>query len=178
MTAEAFWQAYADTPYELVHGKVVEWQLASSVRASSVALTLGSEMLSFVDAHSLGMVTSAGGAYQLDADTIRSPRVGYFSNAKAAQITDPYRYLPFAPDLSVEVISPGDDEADLHDKIASYLKAGTRLIWVAVLERQEVVVHRPNQPTQVYADWDTLSGEDVLPNFVLAVADLFANTGA
>lgn len=178
MKADAFWKEYADTPYELVHGKVVEWQLASSVRASSIALTIGSEILMFVVAHHLGMVTSASGAYLLDPYTIRSPRVGYFSNQKAAQITDPYSYAPFAPDLSVEVMSPGDDETELEDKLSSYLKAGTRLIWVVWLERKEVVVHRPNHAPQVYALWDTLSGEDVLPNFVLAVADLFANNGA
>ena len=84
------------------------------------------------------------------------------------------RYLRTAPDLAVEIISPGQDMARLQDKIHFYLLNGVGLVWVIDPEAQTIAVLAPGQEGQVLSAGDTLDGGDVLPGFSVAVDDIFA----
>jgi Uma2 family endonuclease len=82
-------------------------------------------------------------------------------------------YVPGAPDLAVEVISPTDLYLDIVDKIADWLEHGTRLVVVVNARRPSVVVHRPNQRPQPLGLDDVIDGEDVVPGWSMPVRDLF-----
>jgi Uma2 family endonuclease len=82
-------------------------------------------------------------------------------------------YVPGAPDLTVDVVSPTDLYLDIVNKIADWLEHGTRLVLVVNARRPSVVVYRPNQPSQSLGMDDVLDGEDVVPGWSLAVRDLF-----
>jgi Uma2 family endonuclease len=73
----------------------------------------------------------------------------------------------------VEVISPNDLYTEVDEKVAEWLEHGTRLVFVVNPRRRTVAVHRPGQPMRTFGMDDTLSGEDVVPGWSLAVRDLF-----
>jgi Uma2 family endonuclease len=73
----------------------------------------------------------------------------------------------------VEVVSPSDRLADVLEKVEEYLTYGTRLVWVIDPEARKAIVFRPGQPPETVGADGTLSGEDVLPGFVLRLARIW-----
>lgn len=81
--------------------------------------------------------------------------------------------MPLAPDLVVEVVSPGDRFDEIAEKIDLYQRAGVPLIWLVVPRLRLVVVHRLGEPQATLRDGEFLDGGDVVPGFQLAVAEIF-----
>jgi Uma2 family endonuclease len=171
MTVEEFWAEYADKPFELVRGRVIEVSPAGN-EASETGVNISTELKIFVKAHPIGRITGADGGYQLGPNTMRAPDVGFYGNEKLATLKDRKKYLPFAPDLAVEVVSPNDSASEVQDKVALYLQAGTRLVWVFYPDLRQVV-HHPDRTARTLSAEETLDGEDVLPGLQLKIADLF-----
>ena len=69
--------------------------------------------------------------------------------------------------------SPGDRACEIHAKVADYLAAGTRLVWVVDQEAQRVIVYRSLFHPRTLSSEDQLEGEDVLPGFALKVSEIF-----
>jgi len=84
------------------------------------------------------------------------------------------RYLPRAPDLAIEILSPDQHMPHFLDKIQFYLLYGVQLVWVIDPATSTVTVQAPNQEAQVLGSGDTLSGGDVLPGFTVPVDAIFA----
>lgn len=70
-----------------------------------------------------------------------------------------------APDVAIEVLSPGNRPGEILAKIADWLTAGTRLVWVIDPERRLARVYRHDGTEGLVAATETLSGEDLLPGF-------------
>ena len=58
-------------------------------------------------------------------------------------------YLPLAPDLVAEVISPGDSFTEVEEKSLSWLAAGTALVLLVDPGTRTVLVHRSATTTMV-----------------------------
>ena len=86
----------------------------------------------------------------------------------------PVGYAQIVPDLVVEVTSPSDTYAMVAEKVNDWLLAGAQMVWVVDTSNRQVSVHRPNRSVRVYGESDTLSGEDVLPDFACKVSEIFA----
>ncbi len=84
------------------------------------------------------------------------------------------QFLPTAPDLVVEVLSRGQPNERFNRKIAFYLANGVRLVWTVDPRRRTVKVLAPGQEPRTLTEGDTLDGGDVLPDFTIAVAEIFA----
>lgn len=69
----------------------------------------------------------------------------------------PEQFISGPPDLAVEILSPGDRWSEVEEKVADYLAAGARRVWLV----------------DPRADADILEGEDVVPGFALPLAELF-----
>jgi Uma2 family endonuclease len=107
-----------------------------------------------------------------DPDTVRAPDVAF---TRAERVAPPVRgFVPAAPDLAVEVLSPDDRPGYVRDKVAEWLEAGTLAVWVVDPRERTVTVHEPQQTPLVLGETDSLSGGDVLPGFELALHDIFA----
>jgi Uma2 family endonuclease len=85
----------------------------------------------------------------------------------------PEGYLETIPDLVVEVRSRNDTLAAVERKVRDYLTAGVRVVWVPDPERHTVTEYRQGHEPRVYAEDDTLTVEDVIPGFRMAVRDVF-----
>jgi Uma2 family endonuclease len=105
-------------------------------------------------------------------DTVRAADVAYVGPERLDQARV-RGYPNFAPDLVVEVVSPGDTASEVHEKVMEWLEAGARLVWALYPRTRSVVVHRPGGEARVLRADDTLDAEPVLPGFSCRVGDLF-----
>lgn len=161
---------------ELSEGELIAMTPAGG-KHGVITLNIGSAVRAFVREHRLGFVTAAETGYILarnpdGRDTVRAPDVGFIAAARLPEgLSD--GYVPFAPDLAVEVVSPGDDADDLQLKVTQYLRAGTRLVLLIYPRSQTVVAWTPDR-TETLSSGQIISGGDVLPGFSLPVEDVFA----
>jgi Uma2 family endonuclease len=84
-------------------------------------------------------------------------------------------YPNIVPDLVVEVASPTDKLYEIEAKVAIYQEAGVSLVWVAHPLSRRIDVYRPQTaltPESVDMSKE-LSGENIIPGFVLKIADIF-----
>lgn len=79
--------------------------------------------------------------------------------------TEPAGYPGCAPDLAVEVAAHDDRPAETLAKVAQWLEAGVRLVWVVDCERRTARVYRADGTESLLAEADEVVGEDVLPGF-------------
>jgi len=164
--------------YEVVEGVLVR-MAGSGERATTIGGTIYAELRAYVRPRRLGVATPADGVYKfVGAETGLLPDTGYYVAARRALISDRNKPIPFAPDLAAEVASPDQRQADMDAKAVTYLEGGTRLAWVVWPEREEIDVWRAggtDRPAMTLVMGDALSGEDVVPGFTLAVAEVFAD---
>ena len=82
-------------------------------------------------------------------------------------------FTELIPDLVVEVRSPSDSRADIHDKAMMWLSHGAGIVWVVLPETRRVDVYRRGLKTQTLNEPDDLDGGGVLPGFHCAVSSIF-----
>ena len=108
-----------------------------------------------------------------DPRQVRKPDVSFVAAERITPALWSMEYIPFAPDLAVDVISPNDSYEYLEQKVADYRSAGVRLIWVVNPATRSVVIRRLDRTCSELDDAGTLDGEDVVPGFACPVAALF-----
>jgi Uma2 family endonuclease len=108
-------------------------------------------------------------------DTVRGPDISFVSTARLSPDQIPEQFISGPPDLAVEILSPGDRWSEIEEKISDYLLAGARLVWVVDPARRRVMVRYPDLPPKVLVSGESLDGEDVVPAFSLALAELFGS---
>ena len=106
-------------------------------------------------------------------DTVRAPDAAFVSNERLPAEGLPRGYFQGAPDLAVEVVSPGDSAAEVRGKAEEWLQAGARLVWLVYPESRAVTVFRSREDVRTLASTDELTGEPVLPGFRCRVEELF-----
>jgi Uma2 family endonuclease len=158
---------------ELVRGRLVR-EPRPGARHGSLAARLVHLLYGFVEAGGHGVVLAdAGVLLSRDPDTVRGPDIAFFSPDRVP--ASGYE-TPFwgAPDLAVEIASPSNRPAELQEKVADYIGAGVRRVWVVDPRTRSVTVHRPDGSARLLKVDDVLEGEDVLPGFALRLDRLFA----
>jgi Uma2 family endonuclease len=149
--------------YELVDGAIRVSPAGD--RHSVVALRIGARLVAFVDQHRLGWVCGADGGFRLPSGNVRSPDSAFVAAGRVPDDTPPVDYGNLAPDLAVEVLSPGDRPRDVLDRVGEYLEAGVRLVWVIDPAKGRGVAYRSPADVRELGPEDALDGEDVLPCF-------------
>jgi len=166
MTAEDLLQTrFPDKRTELVRGVLVVREPAGS-RHGLVTMNLGAELAVYAKQTGAGAVYAAETGFKLatNPDTVRAPDIAFVTRDRLPP-RDATGYAALAPDLAVEVLSPGDRPGQVLAKVADWLSAGTRLVWTVDPERRVARVYRHDgSETFVTAD-GALDGEDVLPGF-------------
>jgi Uma2 family endonuclease len=131
-----------------------------------VALNLGAELRSYVLQTGSGRVFAAETGFKLtvNPDTVRAADAAFVATARLPP-PDAIGYPELAPDLVVEVLSPGDRPGEVLAKIADWLSAGVRLAWVVDPVRRLARVYRQDGNETIVTADEALAGEDVLPGF-------------
>jgi Uma2 family endonuclease len=176
LTAEEFYDQYSslDVRADLVDGMVIEMPPAGPFHGR-VDSSFIVRLKLFVVEHGLGEVfLNTGFILRRNPDLVRGPDEAFVSNAKIEAHPIPRRgFWHVVPDLVVEIVSPDDRAQDILDKVTDYLDAGVSLVWVLYPPRQQAYVHRPGQRPELLNADGVLDGEDVLPGFRLALADIW-----
>ncbi|MCA9142425.1 MAG: Uma2 family endonuclease [Planctomycetaceae bacterium] len=160
--------------FELVHGQLVEKNMG--FESSFVGLQLSFFLVRYCYSKGLGWVLPADASYQCFADDptkVRKPDVSFIQASRLAASQRPTGHCQIAPDLAVEVVSPNDLFEDVSRKVDEYLAAGVRLVWVIDPKAERVFIYRHDESATILTNKDSLDGEDVVPGFLCAIADLF-----
>jgi Uma2 family endonuclease len=174
VTADEFYLMCRDgVRRELVRGEVRAMPPAGGEHGS-VSADIATDINVFVRKRKLGRVFAAETGFVVahDPDTVRAPDCAFVRAERLAGGL-PRKFVPFAPDLAVETVSPEDRSSRVDEKVREWMAAGVRLLWVIDPRKRAVAVRRPGASPRVLRNGDFLDGEDVLPGFRLAVSDLW-----
>lgn len=158
--------------HDLVKGVVVEVGRPKP-RHNKIQVRFARFLGAHVDDNNLGLVTTEGGYVRArNPDTVRGPDVGFISNTRLPT-PDLDASIPMAPDLAVEIVSPGDSAAEIVEKTEEYFAAGTRLVWVVYPDSCKVYVYHSTTSVDIIAIDGVLDGGDILPGFKLSLREIF-----
>ena len=117
----------------------------------------------------LGKVFSSSTIFTLPRGGRRSPDVAWIANDRweALTLAEQERFSPICPDFVIELKARTDSLKLLQEKMQEYLDSGLRLGWLINPQSQQVEIYRQNQPIEIVSLPTNLSGEDVLPGFIL-----------
>jgi Uma2 family endonuclease len=116
-----------------------------------------------------GRVFSSSTIFRLPNGGDRSPDVAWVTNERweSLSLEAQEKFPPICPDFVIELRSRTDSLPELQTKMQEYLNSGLRLGWLINPQAQQVEIYRPNQTVEIVQLPASLSGEAVLPGFVL-----------
>jgi len=171
ITAEQLPEIARDQRVELVDGELVEMTPVGFTHGYLVprlVMLLGPAAES---AKAGVIVTEVGFVLSRNPDTVRAPDVAFIS-AERLGSEEQEGFFEGAPDLAIEVLSPGDRASEVQAKIREYLNAGSRLVLVVDPRTRTFTAHHPGGDAHVYGDNEAIT-LDLLPGFVFRPAELF-----
>lgn len=117
----------------------------------------------------LGIVFDSSTGFILPNGAKRSPDAAWIPIEKWNALTSEQKqkFLPLCPDFVIELRSPTDNLKTLQAKMQEYIENGTRLGWLINPQDKQVEVYRQNQEVELLNFPNSLSGESVLPGFIL-----------
>jgi Uma2 family endonuclease len=159
---------------ELVNGELRPMSPAGGEHGA-VIMYIAVPMANHADEHDQGIVLASETGFILrrSPDTVRAADAAFVRKDCIPAGGIPVQFIPFAPNLAVEVMSPWDTMPELEEKVLEWLAAGTKLVWLVLPKRRVIKVYRSRTDVTVLTDKDDLDGEDVLPGFRLPVARIF-----
>jgi Uma2 family endonuclease len=137
-------------------------------------MELGGELYVWNRQTKLGKVFSSSTIFKLPGGGDRSPDAAWVELSRWQALTPEERqkFPPIAPDFVLELRSKTDSLKSLQEKMQEYMDSGVRLGWMFDPQKQQVEIYRAGQEKEVRNLPTELSGEQVLPGFILQV-DIF-----
>lgn len=129
----------------------------------------------WVEADGTGIGFDSSTLFVLPNGAKRSPDVAWVKRSRWEALTDEEReeFPPLCPDFVVELRSRSDNLKTLQEKMLEYLANGTQLGWLIDPKEKKVYIYRPGMEVCCLEDPETLSGDPVLPGFVLNIQRLW-----
>ena len=123
----------------------------------------------------LGVVFDSSSGFKLPNGADRSPDASWVKLERWQTLTAKERegFAPICPDFVVELRSKSDNMEPLREKMREYMANKARLGWLIDRKNQKVEIYRPNRDVEILDNPNTLSGEDILPGFVLDLTDVW-----
>lgn len=123
----------------------------------------------------LGVAFNSSSGFKLPNGADRSPDASWVKLERWQTLTPKERegFAPLCPDFVVELRSKSENMEPLREKMREYIANGSRLGWLIDRKNQKVEIYRQNQDVEILDHPRTLSGEDVLPGFVLDLTDVW-----
>ncbi|WP_254173213.1 Uma2 family endonuclease [Planktothrix pseudagardhii] len=117
----------------------------------------------------LGEAFDSSTGFKLPNGADRSPDASWIKRDRWDNLTPQQqeKFLPIAPDFVVELRSASDALKPLQNKMKEYQENGAKLGWLIDPKNQRVEIYRPDQEVEILENPTTLSGENVLPGFIL-----------
>lgn len=171
--AWAFQPEHTDQQFEWIHGEVIQ-KMPTHGRSSQAAMKLGALLTLYAMQHNVeAHITGADGGYGV-GENLYVPDVGFLRKERLPELPAT-GFIPIAPDIAIEVVSPSDSMRELRLKITDYLAVGT-VVWVVDMDAQLIEIHAPQRSARVLQKGDVLEGGEALPNFSLPLTTLFGES--
>ena len=125
----------------------------------------------------LGIVFDSSAGFTLPNTAIRGPDTSWMSRDhwEALPQEEREKFSHITPDFVAELRSRSDEKGDLRKKMREYIDQGVRLGWLIDPKTATVEIYRPGQPVELLKRPATLSGDDVLPGFVLELKGILSD---
>jgi Uma2 family endonuclease len=123
----------------------------------------------------LGVAFDSSTGFKLPNGAERSPDASWVKKERWESLTveQQAKFAPLCPDFVVELSSPSDSLQNLQEKMREYINNGAKLGWLIDRKNQQVEIYRPDRDVEILSSPQTLSGEDVLPGFVLELTEIW-----
>ncbi len=123
-----------------------------------------------------GKAFDSSTGFELPNGANRSPDAAWISQSRWDTLTPEQRkgFAPLCPDFVVELRSENDTLKDLRAKMEEYRENGAKLGWLIDPKNKRVEIYRPGQAVEVLENSSSLSGETVLPSFILNLERVWA----
>ncbi|HET6426025.1 MAG TPA: Uma2 family endonuclease [Planctomycetaceae bacterium] len=159
---------------ELVDGILVEKTVGYF--ESAVAIRLVMLLGNFLKGKNIGQVFGPDGMMKLEWGLIRIPDVCFVSSERLRTVNlKPHAPLDvLSPNLAIEVLSAGNTAREMEEKLHDYFSHGVELVWYCDPVEESVTVYRSPGDSRVVQHPESLTGEPVLPGFVVSLPELFA----
>lgn len=117
----------------------------------------------------LGEVFDSSSGFTLPNGAERSPDTSWVKIERWNALTPEQqeKFAPICPDFVVELRSRTDSLKELQEKMQEYIENGAQLGWLIDRKNKRVEIYRPGKDVEILDNPTTLSGENVLPGFVL-----------
>jgi Uma2 family endonuclease len=125
--------------------------------------------------YKLGVTFDSSTGFKLSNGATRSPDVSWVENVKWNSLSKQQQrtFAPIEPNFVIELMSPTDDLFELQQKMVEYMNCGVRLGWLINPDNKVVEIYRQERNKEVLDNPSSLSGENVLPNLTISLAEIF-----
>ena len=123
----------------------------------------------------LGVTFDSSTGFKLSNGAVRSPDVTWIAIERWNELTPKQqtKFAPIDPDFVIELLSPTDDLTQLQPKMLEYMNCGVELGWLINPEDKQVEIYHNGRDKEVLNNPQSLSGEDILPNLVVDLREIF-----
>jgi Uma2 family endonuclease len=139
--------------------------------------SLSGQLWAWNNRYKLGISFDSSTGFKLLNGAIRSPDASWIKLEKWQKLTKEERrkYAPICPDFVIELLSINDEIENTRKKMTEYLENGLKLGWLIDCETKIIEIYQPNQSIIILNNPMTISGENILPNFVLDLTDILTD---
>lgn len=178
LSNEQFWQLCQDNP---------EWQFERTATTELMIISPTGGITSDRNAeiiyqlrawsrqNNLGKTFDSNGGFLLPNGAIRAPDASWLEQARWDALTPQQqeRFPPLCPDFVVELMSPQDSLERTRTKLREYIDNGAQLGGLINPRQQQIEIYRRDRPIEILDRPATISGDRVLPGFVLDLTSIW-----
>lgn len=130
---------------------------------------IGAEFVIWNRQKKLGKVFDSSTCFKLPTGSDRSPDVAWVELERWERLSniEKEKFPPIAPDFVLELMSPTDSLKETQKKMEEYRESGVKLGWLIDRKSRRVEIYRPDREVEILESPSSLSGENILLNFVL-----------
>ena len=136
---------------------------------------LTQQLFNWADTNNLGIAFDSSTGFKLPNGADRSPDAAWLKLERWETLTSEQKekFIPLCPDFVIELLSPSDTLKVAQEKMKEYRENGTILGFLINRKSKQVEIYRQGQEVEVLQSPTTLSGENVLPGFVLNLEQIW-----
>lgn len=134
------------------------------------------QLMNWADEDSTGIAFSSSAGFTLSTGAKLAPDASWIKLERWNSLTEEQKqkFAPICPDFVVELRSPSDNLKPLQEKMEEYMKEpGLQLGWLIDRKNRRVYIYRPNQAVEILDNPETISGDPVLPGFILNLSKVW-----
>lgn len=136
---------------------------------------LNQQLSNWTDVDGTGLSFDSSSGFTLPNGAMRSPDAAWIRLERWNVLSEEQqeKFAPICPDYIVELKSPTDSLRVLQDKMEEYIENGVLLGWLIDRKHKKVYIYRPGMAVECLENPATISGEPVLPGFVLDLSNIW-----